>query len=271
MDYESLLMGLVNSRLTKEVNNAKQVQEREDRRMPNSTRRAFESRMRSDAAVARVAAQNMEDGMAMVNIAQTNVTAIKSQFQEMQKILTECADQDSMTQENYASADQGLLECMKEIERLAKNASFNGMNLMDGSAGTNGVVQLQAGYSQRDQKFMNLLDGSNNVWNQSNNSMDLRKSSLSNDLCISSAADPQAAAQNSLNKINKYIDVIAGLEAQYSYDFKSLNNLSMLFEEQADIFTEAADRSSNSSTLSRSAILSQLLNASNSSILSGNT
>ena len=298
MDYESILMGMINSRLTNQVNKSKQYQEREDRSMPNSTRRAFESRMKTDAAVYRVAAQNMEDAKAMVNVAQTTTTAIKSQFQEVQKILTEAATQDSRTIDDYREMNKSLIECFSEIERLATNASFNGMKLMDGttgngqgSAGQGVTVVLQAGGSTRNQNFMNLLDGSGTNYTPGNPSMDLSVSNLvgtastnatdggidysgSGSLMIDTsgtAANAQASAQTALDLVEKYIDGITGLEAQYSYDYKSLDNLSILFEEQADIFEEAGQRSSafDSPNLTTSEILSQLVN--NPSILSGTT
>ncbi|MBQ7738906.1 MAG: hypothetical protein IJT59_04570 [Desulfovibrionaceae bacterium] len=271
MDYESILMGMINSRLTSQVNKAQQAQERESRGMPNSTRRAFESRMKTDAGVYRVAAQNMEDGKAMVNVAQTTTTAIKSQLQEVRKILTDASVQDSLTSDEYTNIKQGLLERFKEIENLATNASFNGMKLMDGSAGTNGTVELQAGYTSRDQNFMNLLDGSSNAYQAGATSMDLSEANLTNQL---GQITDQASAQTALARVNKFIDGISALETRYSNDYKALDNWSMLFEEQADIFDKAGERSAafdkQTSTLSQTDILSQLL-SNDSSILSGTT
>ena len=293
MDYESMLMTMVNNHLTSRVTKAQQVQQHEDRSMPNSTRRAFESRMQTDAAVYRVAAQNMEDGRDMVKVAQTGVCDIKSQLQCVEKILIDCATQESMTIGEYEEANRGLVKRFEEIEKLAKNTSFNGMNLMDGSLGNGsngnnlnlpGVSELQSGYSQREQEFMNLLDPNvqyvDNVSIGQNtngqNCMDLSSTTLTSILSIDvSSGDPdlaQVSAQTALGRVKKYLAGIAGLEAQYSYDIKSLDNLSMLFEEQADIFAEVGKRSSafDKPTMSQNDILSQLL-TSNSSILSGTT
>ena len=288
MDYEAIIMGMLNSQLTSQVTKAQQAQQREDFGVPNSTRRPFESRMKTEAAVYRVAAQNMEDGSAMVHMAQTGVTAIKSQFKCVEKILTDAAAQDSMTIDSYNEINNTLAKRFEEIEKLARNTTFNGMSLLDGTAGNGGVVILQAGCSKREQKFMNLVDSNlssgdyiNSDVSIGQNTMDLTASTLTSLLSVNissnDADQAQASAQDALKRVKKYIEGIAGLEAQYSYDIKSLDNLGLLFEEQADIFEDAAKRASDSgsssadpSTMSRSEILSQLL-ATNPSILSGTT
>src|SRR5574344_865283 len=160
MDLESLLLGFINSDLTTKAVTTNQNSQRESRGMENATRRAFDSRMETDAATSRMAAQNMDDAKVMVNVAQTNATAIKSQLQSMQKVLTDAAANTSATSSDYDAWNAQMDVFAEEIVRLAENASFNGQKLMDGSAGKdgNGVVVLQAGNSTRDQKFVNLLD-----------------------------------------------------------------------------------------------------------------
>ena len=281
-----MLMNMINNRLTQKVNKASQVQERERRDVPNSTRRAFESQMKTDAAVARVASQNMEDAKAMVNIAQTNTTAIKSQLQKIQEILTDCAKSNFMDSNDYNSAKNTMRDHMAEIERIATNATFNGIHLMDGttvtaqggigraSSGSAGEVELQAGNSQIHQNLINLLDSRlSDVLglNVGSENMDLHANRLDTDLLSFTDA---SGAQASLDKINTYIDRIGAIEGQYSYNYKSLDNMSILFEEQADIFEATANRhslSQNASSLSQSEILSQLLAQNNSSILQGST
>ncbi len=276
MDFESLLMGVLNNRLSNVVTNSTTGTQTESRGCPDSTRRAFESRMKADATVARMAAQNMEDGKSMVNVAQTNVTAIKSQLQSIQELLSNCAYTDSFSAINLEDIQTSIKEHTAEIERLAKNASFNGMHLfdgslpnLDGSTGTNNnTVILQAGESQREQHFRVLLDGSGVV--DSGTSMDLSEATLNSDL---SQFTTQTEAKAALDRIETYIARMQGLESQYSYDYRSLDNLSLLFEEQADIYDETWERSSSSNSTStstnNSSVLSELLSSSGSSILSG--
>ena len=271
MDMESLLMGLINSKLTNKAVAAAQLGQREDRSMPDSTRRAFESRMKADAAVARMASQNMNDAKAMVNVAQTGATSIKSQLQAIQEILTDCAKTDSLTSEHLEGASTSINEHIAEIVRLAQNTSFNGMTLMDGQ---NASVQLQAGNSPRTQSFMNLLDTSLSTGVLGTNSMNMNNLGaelfVTNGTSLTSQADAQAA----LAKMDDYIARMQNLEAQYSYDYKSLENLGILFEEQADIFDNAQKHTASTSgnASSNSDYLQQILaSLGNASILSSST
>ncbi|MBO4300046.1 MAG: hypothetical protein J5861_00430 [Desulfovibrio sp.] len=269
MDMESLLLGMIKANLTKKAITSSKL-EREDRSMPDSTRRAFDSRMKADAAVARVASQNMDDAKAMVNVAQTGATAIKSQLQAIQEILTDCAKTDGLTSEHLDGASASINEHISEIVRLAQNTSFNGMTLMDGQ---NATVQLQAGNSTRVQNFMNLLDASlpagtvlgANSMNMNNLGAELF---VTNGTTLTSQADAQAA----LAKIDDYIARMQNLEAQYSYDYKSLENLGILFEEQADIFDNAQKYSTATSASNDSDYLQQILaSLGSASILSSST
>ena len=247
MDLENLLLGFINSDLTTKAVTANQSAQRESRGMADSTRRAFDGRMEADAATARVAAQNMDDGKAMVNVAQTYTTAMKSQLQGMQKVLTDAAANTGASSLDYDGWNAQMQVYADEIVRLAEHADFNGIKLMDGSAGQDGggVVVLQAGNSQRDQKLVNMLDtrltgttvlgaGTMNVNN------------IAAALHISNAAEAQAA----LTAVGDYIARMEQTEAQYSYDYKSLENLSILFEEQADIFDTARQNASGSGSTS---------------------
>lgn len=262
MDMESLLLGLVNTNLTKKALASSAKVQREDRSVPNSTRRAFESQMRADAAVSRVAAQNMDDAKAMVNVAQTGATAIKSQLQEIQKILTDFAKIDGIaTADVLAETNAAITEHITEIQRLAQNTSFNGMNLMDGSAGMHqdGTVVLQAGRtgdvsSQRDQHFTNLLDTTlTGTTVLGTNSMNV--ANLADGLFDQSGGvlTSQANAARALDTIATYIERMEGLENRYAYDYKALDNLGILFEEQADIFENASAYHAAQSTSTASA------------------
>lgn len=244
MDLESLLLGFINSDLTTKAVTTNQNSQRESRGMENSTRRAFDSRMETDAATSRMAAQNMDDAKVMVNVAQTNATAIKSQLQSMQKVLTDAAANTSATSSDYDAWNAQMDVFAEEIVRLAENASFNGQKLMDGSAGKdgNGVVVLQAGNSTRDQKFVNLLDADLGTDVLGANSMNVQN--IAQALHISNASE----AQTALKTVGDYISRLESVEAQYSYDYKSLDNLSILFEEQADIFDAARADSSTGTT-----------------------
>lgn len=231
MDMTSLLSQVMESRIAGLMYQNMQKTQRVDRSVPDSTRRAFDSKMESDAGVFRQSSQNMKDAMSMVSIAQSGVTTIKHHLTEMFKIATEMTEFDNMSDEQYRASSKMLKEQSDLIVSLAKNIEFNGMNLLDGSAGMNGdgTVVLQAGGSPMEQVFTNLLDGGTSVMNNSG-SMNLEL--LEPDTNITN----QTEARELVEKLNTYIQRINTIEADYSFDIKALENLSVLFENKADIF-----------------------------------
>ncbi|MDR2574228.1 MAG: hypothetical protein LBC94_07820 [Desulfovibrio sp.] len=210
------------------------TQQREARRVPDSTRRAFLSRMRLDAVTARQGAQNMEDAVSMVTTAQTGVTAIKHMLGEMRKLAVDASNLVAPTQAQYDAYTAQLRDYAKRLTETAETTQFNGFRLLDGSAGLNndGVFQLQAGDTSVREVLVNLLnplaadvlDGEKT---------DLRK--LETKFAMSGNADALAA----LDLINKVFERMEGVEARYSTDIKSLDNLRVLLESRGDIFDNA--------------------------------
>ncbi|MBR4747033.1 MAG: hypothetical protein IK061_06525, partial [Desulfovibrio sp.] len=102
-------------------------------------------------------------------------------------------------------------------------------------------------------------------------SMNLEK--LSEELAFSD----KTSAESALATVESLLDAFRSLENRYSYEYKSLGNMSLLFEEQADIFDQArtdnaAMTASTGDASSDASYLDRLLAASGqSSILSGTT
>lgn len=278
MDMEALVLGLMNARLTEKALSSASSAERESVFMEDSTRRAFDSRMKGDARVARQASQNMQDAQTMVNVAQTAATTIKEQLTGIQKTLHEAALRDNVTETEFQGMQTIVNDRIAEILRLAENTEFNGMKLMNGSAGTNGVVEIQAGNSVRPVSLMNLLDRNQDRSLGDGSSMNLYK--LSDELDFYDSSDPDSARDNAaaaLETVESLLDAFRSLENRYSHEYKSLGNMSLLFEEQADIFDQArtdnaAMTTSTGDASSDASYLDRLLTASGqSSILSGTT
>ena len=232
MDMTALLSQVMESKIAGLM--YKSMGSQQPRRyVPDSTRRAFDSQMRGEAGVFRQSSQNMRDAMGMVTVAQSGVTAIKHHLTEMHKLATEMATDDNMSAAQYTQYSAMLKEQSDIITSLAKNLDFNGMKLMDGTAGmaADGTVVLQAGGSPMDQVFTNLLngDGTGAVLGPGD-SMDL--AAIAGETTITD----KAGAAAFVDSLNTYIDRVGTIEASYSYDIKALENLSVLFENRADIF-----------------------------------
>lgn len=242
LDLNDLLQNSLNSKITTQLLNKMYGSSNRSNNwgtvaVPDSTRRAFTSRMNVDSRVAIQGAQNMEDAAALVSQAQSNVTAIKDKLQEMQKIATEAATKDGLEPSTFASMQENLKKIARDIVAIAKNSSFNGISLLDGKAGLNedGVIQLQAGNSARDQVLTNFLDSNVAAGTVVDGTGNINMENLEDLMNVSNRATGQAA----LNLIKDVYARVLSVESQYSYDVKSLNNMSTLLKGQSDILETA--------------------------------
>ncbi len=277
LDTSALLTDYMNSKITNMLF-SRLYGEDSPAALPESTRRAFTSRMRLDSRVALHGAQNMEDAAAMVTAAQTDITGIKDKLNQMRSITAEAMIKEGMENSDYQTARRNLLSLAEGIVGLAETSSFNGIRLLDGSAGMdrNGRIELQAGNSSFEQVLTNVLDGSvtNTVLERNGTGINLRnlEKQLNTILADAAIADPDAAAA-AFAEANELVagvfDRIQGIESQYSYDIKSLDNMRLLLLGQADILDNVVNNhqkdatdgeSASTTTTSSSSALSDLLN-----------
>ena len=246
LDTSALLTGYMNSKITAMLVSRLYGADATVA-MPESTSRSLTSRMRLDSRVALQGAQNMQDAAAMVTAAQTDVTGIKDKLKQMKELAVEAATLDPLNSTDFAAAKDTLLGLAEDIVSIAKNSSFNGISLLDGKAGMNsdGKIQLQAGNSSREQVLTNFLDGSA----APGKTLDGSKINMENlgkqleDLLAGVDLTDQDAAAAAFGKISGVLkdvfDRVGMVESQYSYDIKSLNNMSVLLQGQADILDSA--------------------------------
>ncbi len=275
MDISSLLSQVLDSRIATLMLQDMSTPRTEDRSAPGSTRWAFDSRMESDARQFAQSSQNMRDAVGMVEVAQSGVTSIKHQLSEMHSIVAEMAGVTEMSAEQYAAYSSSLAQQAQVIAQTANGIEFNGMKLLNGTAGMNGdgTVVLQAGGDSMDQVFTNLMNNGlgTDVLSTTDGSMNL--SALEAQTNITS----QAEAETFLANLQTYMERLGGIEADYSYDIKALDSLSVLFDNRADIFENTIQYRSDgngSETASNdeiSSYLSEILMGNvNGNIFSGN-
>jgi flagellin len=84
------------------------------------------------------AKSNAEDGIALVQIAEGATGEINNIMQRMRELSIQSAtDTMTTTERSYTNKEFGQL--MSEITRISSSASYNGMTLLDGAAGSFGV------------------------------------------------------------------------------------------------------------------------------------
>jgi flagellin len=84
------------------------------------------------------AKSNAEDGIALIQIAEGATGEINNIMQRMRELSIQSAtDTMTTTERSYTNKEFGQL--MSEITRISNSASYNGMTLLDGAAGSFGV------------------------------------------------------------------------------------------------------------------------------------
>ena len=259
-DPSSLLQGVMDSKVAMLLYNSMRTQQQEDRSMPDSTRRAFLSRMRADAVTSRQGAQNMEDAATMVTTAQTGVTAIKQMVTDMRRIAADVeANAGTLTADQFQSYSAQLQDYARKIVRTADSTQFNGFQLLNGTAGMgrDGVIQLQAGNSSVQEVLTNMVDAAvaDPLKVLDNGRINLKN--LEGLMNITDAASASAASA----LLGDIFKAVAGVEAKYSNDIKSLDNLKVLLESQADIFDNVKKYHSEPTTKEPESYLDALMNS----------
>ena len=109
---------------------------------------AISEKMRSQLAGLKQAQRNVKDGIGLVQTAEGALQEVTDMVNRMKTLATQAANG------TYASADRKNLQAevsalIAEIDRIASNANFNGIKLLDGSlSGTKGTLHIGDGKSE---------------------------------------------------------------------------------------------------------------------------
>ncbi|OLL29332.1 flagellin [Burkholderia sp. SRS-W-2-2016] len=80
---------------------------------------------------------NSNDGVSMVQTASSGLSSLTSSLQRIRQLATQ-ASNGSMTDNDRAALQQEVNQQVSEINRIASQTTYNGMNVLDGSLGTVG-------------------------------------------------------------------------------------------------------------------------------------
>ncbi|RFU47468.1 flagellin [Paraburkholderia sp. DHOC27] len=98
---------------------------------------------------------NANDGVSMVQTASTGLSQITQSLQTIRSLAAEAAG-GSMSTQNQQALQQDVAEQVAEVNRLASQTSYNGINLLNGTAGN---VSVQVGASVGQTITINLSQG----------------------------------------------------------------------------------------------------------------
>ena len=105
---------------------------------------AIGARMSAQISGLNQAARNANDGVSMIQTAESAYVEVGDMLQRMRQLAVQSAS------ETYASSDRTALNLewqalQDEIDRISSQTTWNGFQLLDGTPGTAGVVKIQSG------------------------------------------------------------------------------------------------------------------------------
>ncbi|MCX7522372.1 flagellin [Microbacterium sp. STN6] len=91
-----------------------------------------------------VAARNSQDGISVIQTTEGSLTEVQSILQRMRDLAVQ-AGNDSNNADSRKAISTEASALNDELTRISQSSNFNGINLLDGTAGTNGKLAFQVG------------------------------------------------------------------------------------------------------------------------------
>ncbi|KQV07941.1 flagellin N-terminal helical domain-containing protein [Leifsonia sp. Root112D2] len=105
---------------------------------------AISEGLRSQISGTQVAARNAQDGISVIQTTEGALTEVHSILHRMRDLAVQGAN-DSNNATSRAAIKGEADQLGQELDRITNGTNFNGINLLDGSAGTAGVMKFQVG------------------------------------------------------------------------------------------------------------------------------
>ena len=111
-------------------------------------------RMRAQIRSYNQAGRNASDGISLVQTAEGSLNELNGNLVRMRELAVQAAN-GTLTTTDRATIDAEFQELVTEIDRVAGDTSFNGLNLLDGSVAT---IDLQVGTDAGDTITVTMVD-----------------------------------------------------------------------------------------------------------------
>ena len=107
----------------------------------------------------KVALRNANDGVAILNTAEGGLSSVSNTLIRMRELAVQSAS-DGLTNTERAYVDTEFQDLIKDIDRISKVTEYNGIKVLNASAGSSGNVTFQVGTrnSDNDRIKVNLKD-----------------------------------------------------------------------------------------------------------------
>jgi flagellin len=110
---------------------------------------AISEKMRSQISGLAQAQRNAQDGVSLVQTAEGSLNEVHSMLQRVRELAVQYKAGTLSTSDKAAITAEAQ-QLMSEIDRIGKGAEFNGIKLLDGTAGGSGTITFQVGANDAD-------------------------------------------------------------------------------------------------------------------------
>lgn len=118
---------------------------------------AISERMRSQIRSYGVAGRNVQDGISLVQTAEGALAEVSNILGRMRELAVQSAN-GTLSNADKDTLGSEFTQLQEEVDRIAQNAEFNGVNLLDNAGGT---MAIQVGIDAGDTITINLADMQN--------------------------------------------------------------------------------------------------------------
>ena len=105
---------------------------------------SISEKMRAQIRGLNMASKNAQDGISMIQTAEGALQEVHEMLQRARELAVQAANDTNVAADRTALQNE-LTQLGLEIERINTNTQFNTQNLLDGTAGTGGKVQIHIG------------------------------------------------------------------------------------------------------------------------------
>ncbi|MCS5453426.1 flagellin [Enterobacter asburiae] len=206
---------------------------------------AIANRMTSQIKGMTQAARNANDGISMAQTAEGSLNEINNNLQRVRELAVQASNGTNSTSD-LASLQDEVTARLAEINRVAGKTDFNGIKLLDGTAGTAGKVKIQVGVNDGDTIDLDLSGAKADTTTLGVNAIDLKAMTATDLDTIDKAIAKVDTARSGLGAVqNRFTSAINNLN-------NTSNNLSA-----AQSRIQDADYATEVSNMSRAQILQQ--------------
>jgi flagellin len=210
---------------------------------------SISERMRAQIRGMEQASRNAQDGISLVQTAEGALQTVNNMLVRIKELATQAANGTYSQSDDLARINEELTELKSELDNIKTNTKFNGISLLDGSAGT---ISLQIGQEASQQLGLNAASFSLSSVYTTVNSWSL---------------DTQANAVSVLNAIDAEITNVSSarsyLGANQNRLENTINNLNITAENltAAESRIRDVDMAKEQMTFTKNNILTQAAQA----------